>query len=220
MEWETHVRTLDLYYYTETQSPWFIYFFKVTDTLSQLPCLGEVKKLSKFQTAKRADSKLPTCNVLGQALSFYNEVTGLLFQCNQIQTMKGATPNYEQGQTEGQAYGMHRSIPNWATMGKQKLSLQINVLTWHLHQPLRYPPLFNSVLSVCAEQQHKLLFWTRHTFGLSRWCTIRVEKINVLPLIILSPTWNGYGRKQINTQNVDLSLEQNNWCQCFTYLFN
>lgn len=67
--------------------------------------------------------------MLGQALSFYNEVTGLLFQCNQIQTMKEATPNYEQGQTEGQAYGMHRSIPKWATLGKHKLSLQINVLT-------------------------------------------------------------------------------------------
>ena len=96
--------------------------------------------------------------MLGQALSFYNEETGLLFQCNQIQTMKGATPNYEQGQTEGQAYGMHRSIPKWATLGKHKLSLQINVLTWHLHQPLRYPQIFTSVLSVCTEQQHKLLF--------------------------------------------------------------
>lgn len=141
MEWEAHVRTLDLYYYTETRSLWFIYFFKVTDTLSQLPCLGEVKKLSKFQTAKRAASKLPTCNVLGQALSFYNEVTGLLFQCNQIQTTKAATPSHEQGQTEGQAYGTHRSTPNWATVGKHKFSLQRNVLILHMHQPLRYPQL-------------------------------------------------------------------------------
>lgn len=119
MEWETHVRTLDLYY--RNSKPWFIYFFKVTDTLSQLPCLGEVKKLSKFQTAKEQTLNCQHTTCLDKHF-LYNEVTGLLFNCNQIQTMKEATPNYEQGQTEGQAYGMHRSIPKWATLGKHKLS--------------------------------------------------------------------------------------------------
>lgn len=77
--------------------------------------------------------------MLEQALSFYNEVTGLLSQCNQIQTMKGATVNHEQGQTEVQTYSMHRSIPNWVTVGKNKFYLGRNVLTLHVHQPLKYP---------------------------------------------------------------------------------
>lgn len=73
------------------------------------------------------------------------------------------------------------------------------------------------MFSIRTEQQHELLFWTQHSFGLSGWCTGRVEKINVIPLIILNTIWNGYGRKQINTRNVDIPLEENNWCQCFTY---
>lgn len=105
------IRSLLLYWVSK---PVIYLFFESNWHLVTATLLWRGEKVVHVPDSKRAASKLPTCNVLGQALSSYNEVTGLLFQCNQIQTVKGATPNREQWQIKGQAYGIHRSIPNWA----------------------------------------------------------------------------------------------------------
>jgi hypothetical protein len=59
---------------------------KVTDTLSQFPCLGEVSKLSKLKTGKEQ----PLSRVQhAQAGTFIvHELTGLISHHNSSQTMK------------------------------------------------------------------------------------------------------------------------------------
>lgn len=64
---------------------------KVTDTLSQFPCLGEVNKLSKLQTSK--EQPLSRVQHARAGTFFLHELTGLLSHHNSSQTMKRAIPN-------------------------------------------------------------------------------------------------------------------------------
>lgn len=68
---------------------------KLTDTLSQFPCLGEVNMLSKLQTGKK--QPLSTVPHAQAGTFFAHELTGLISHHDSSQTMKGAIPNPDRG---------------------------------------------------------------------------------------------------------------------------
>lgn len=87
-----------------------IYFLlKVTDTLSQLPCLGEVNKLFEVQTRK--EQPLSRVQRAWAGTFLIHELTGLLSHHNPSQTMKEPFQTQSHNRLKAQHSQVHNQWP-------------------------------------------------------------------------------------------------------------